>query len=847
MRKFLNPSDNGNHGQINWQGADEQRPRKSKLYNNSSLATAMAAIFGFVFVPSVAHAGINVPTDMTASPLCIAGKCASEFTAKMVMFEEFGLDEIPNSGSNTTTQLPPAVNCQSGPDGEALDEFLSEDLHPMPRRKVEKDDDDYSDLPESPTTLSNAWDAKLRGECASFVGLADTQRTYAEGRPGGEFFAHQRYGEFPPQKYFQSATTGSRINGGLRDDKQLHKYEKGEFGPGGLYYVDADNDQKGGTKGIEIKIHPDLPVQQPNSVWTFDGTLPPKLLMARVGESVLFRHYNALPIDVAANNGFGLHTITTHEHNGHNPAESDGYAHAFFYPGQYYDYLWPMVLAGYDAYPNDPKAGMPDNNGGMITVRGDSRETASTHWFHDHMLDFTAQNVYKGNAAMMNIYSAIDRGREPKDSDEANGVDSSNSGYACNYANPNSPNLCLPSGSELDWGNRDYDVNLLVADKAWDNAGQLKFNIFNFDGFLGDRMTVNWIYKPYMEVRARRYRFRILNGAVSRTMKIAIVNKDGATIPFHMIANDGNIMEHAIPFPNSQAPESLPEQTIAERYDIVVDFKGMAGQEIYFVNLMEHENGKGPSRKISLASVLNGTYKADGKDGDPAVGKFLKLYVKPYSGTDLSMDPVDYEEGKKKMIPLSRPTQTELKTAKHRTFQFDKNDLSDVQPWTIKTDGGVGYTADPHRVSAAPEIGKVEIWHFRSSTSWQHPVHVHFEEGQILYRDGKAPRIWEKYARKDIYRIGGPLPDTSKELDIAIRVRDFAGTYVEHCHNTQHEDHAMLLRWDAFQPGQMTPIPTPEPGWDGAFYSPSITLPSFISGDTSGKVRDFAIPKTLPK
>jgi hypothetical protein len=40
------------------------------------------------------------------------------------------------------------------------------------------------------------------------------------------------------------------------------------------------------------------------------------------------------------------------------------------------------------------------------TIRGDWRETMSTHWFHDHMLDFTAQNVYKGNAVMMNYYSA---------------------------------------------------------------------------------------------------------------------------------------------------------------------------------------------------------------------------------------------------------------------------------------------------------------------------------------------------------------------------------------------------------------------------------------------------------
>ena len=36
----------------------------------------------------------------------------------------------------------------------------------------------------------------------------------------------------------------------------------------------------------------------------------------------------------------------------------------------------------------------------------------STHWFHDHMFSFTSQNVYKGNAAMFNLYSGLDRGNE---------------------------------------------------------------------------------------------------------------------------------------------------------------------------------------------------------------------------------------------------------------------------------------------------------------------------------------------------------------------------------------------------------------------------------------------------
>jgi manganese oxidase len=109
------------------------------------------------------------------------------------------------------------------------------------------------------------------------------------------------------------------------------------------------------------------------------------------------------------------------------------------------------------------------------------------------MFSFTSQNVYKGNAAKCNIYSSLDRDNE---------------GLA------DKVNLQLPSGTGTDWGNLDYDVNLMLADKAWDSSGQLYMDIFDFDGFLGDVMTVNLAYRPYFEVEARKYRFRILNAAL---------------------------------------------------------------------------------------------------------------------------------------------------------------------------------------------------------------------------------------------------------------------------------------------------------------------------------------------
>ncbi|MDH3641444.1 MAG: multicopper oxidase domain-containing protein, partial [Gammaproteobacteria bacterium] len=648
----------------------------------------------------------------------------------------------------------------------------------------------------------------------------------AEGRPPGLGWSHQRWHEFKPRSYFQTATAPARANGGFRDARQNHRYRSGEFGPRGLYHnTTGEPGFEGTTTGIEVRFHPLMPEQRDNALWTFDGTFPPKLLNVRYGDPVLMRHYNALPIDVSANRGFGVHTLTTHEHNGHSPAESDGYTNAFFFPGQFYDYRWPIALAGHDTIntdAKDPRAGAPDGHGGIKQIPGDWRQTMSTHWFHDHMLDFTAQNVYKGSAVMMNYYSSLDRGNEALD----DGV-----------------NLRLPSGTGLDWGNRDYDVNLLVADKAWDDEGQLWFNPFNVTGFIGDVMTVNWLYKPYLDVRARQYRFRILNGSVSRYFKLAVVDEDGNAVPFYMIGNDGNIMEHTVYFENGE----LPTIGIAERYDIIVDFsKFEPGERLYLVNMLQHKNGQVTDRPIPLADIVSGAYAptmidddADGTpdrwQGDPTVGKIMEFRVHQYRRRDRSMNPADYVAGSKKMIPLDMPTEEELANALHRTFEFEKQP-TDETPWVVETDGGKGFGMDPRRLSAAPGKNEngIEVWRILNSGTWSHPIHIHFEEGIILRRDGKPPPEWEKWARKDVYRIG-PQADSGDMVEIALRFREFAGTYMEHCHNTQHEDHAMLLRWDVEHPGQVELMPAPIPSWDGVTYVDTRALPTFRTGDAIGE------------
>jgi FtsP/CotA-like multicopper oxidase with cupredoxin domain len=595
-----------------------------------------------------------------------------------------------------------------------------------------------------------------------------------EGRPPGPIWAHQSFNSMPPKVAIIATQEGAKTNF--------------SYNPG---VAPQFNSGIPSAAPIAPKFHPGLPSQSPTKMWTFNGTIPPKLAIGVYGEPILFRHYNKLPFDVTQNGGFGRHTISTHEHNGHHGAENDGFTGAFFFPGQFYDYHWPIVHAGFrtiNTGATDARCGAPDGSGGITKLPGDWHETMSTHWFHDHMFSFTSQNVYKGNAAMFNLYSSIDRGNE-----------AINDGV----------NLRLPSGRAKDYGNLEYDVNLMLADKAWDADGQLAMDIFDFDGFLGDRMTVNLTYKPYFEVERRKYRFRILNASVSRFFKIAL--SDGK--PMVQIANDGNLLPQPVPL------TELDEMGIAERYDIVIDFSRYSiGTRLAMVNLAEHDDGKGPHKDCTLSEALSG------KSSDPCVGKFLEFRV--------LRDPPVPDVSQVPPVLIPNPDLSLIPVSRERVFEFGSGalattsdpDSSAFGTWGVKTDGARMLPADYGRVSAAPKAGTREIWTLRNrGGGWDHPIHIHFEEGQILDRNGSASSVpAAERGRKDVYRL---RPDGS--VKITMQFRDWGGMFMEHCHNTVHEDNAMLLRWEINDGGApfLRPLPTPIPTPRGVtFRAPTEVL-----------------------
>jgi len=318
-------------------------------------------------------------------------------------------------------------------------------------------------------------------------------------------------------------------------------------------------------------------------------------------------------------------------------------------------------------------------------------------------------------------------------------------------------------------------------------------------------------------VERRKYRFRILNGAVSRFFKVAIADASGTAQPMIFIANDGNLM------PSPVVLTQLDEQGIAERYDIVFDFSHYnLGDKLWMVNLAEHRNGRKPNADLTLAQALSG------QSSDPCVGKFLEFRI--------VRDPATPDQSQVPAVLIPNPDLSQVPLSRQRTFLFGSgagqttNDpvTTFFGPWGIDTDNdssGV-LAADFGRISAAPKFGTREIWTLiNGGGGWDHPIHIHFEEGQILARDGSASNVpaWER-GRKDVYRLrpGGTVT-------LTMQFRDFGGMFMEHCHNTVHEDNAMLLRWEIDDGGApfLRPLPTPIPSPRGVtFEAPTDILPT---------------------
>src|SRR3984957_8402687 len=494
---------------------------------------------------------------------------------------------------------------------------------------------------------------------------------------------------------------------------------------------------------------PALPAQ---TIWGFDdgsGTRSPgPTYRAFYGTPQLTRNTNSLPPTTQANNtGFGMPQVTTHLHNAHNPSESDGNPCDFYPAGHFCDQYYPNVLAGFnsDHQPN-----------------GDINESLSTLWYHDHRVDFTSQNTYKGLLGFYCLFNQFDTGNEE-------------TGFR------------LPSFPQ-------FDIPLAFADKVYDSeSGELVFDLFNLDGILGDKFLVNGTIQPFFQVSPPRYPFRLLDTGPSRFYEFFLTGGVAAgsptTLPFYLIATDGNLIP---------APVQVTSVRVgpAERVDVIIDFSSFAGKTLYLENRLNQLNGQGPVAVDSQVAAQNSaTTECTGvlNTSQPAIkaaGAGNLVLQFRVSGTKVTDDSVD---------PATHPSFYQLPSTNVaprivRTFKFDRLNGQ----WSIN-----GQFMDCSQFRFAVQQNSSEQWLLTNLTGdWTHPVHIHLEEHQILSRNGTAPTVPTDLGRKDVTQL-----HPNERAMLFFRFRDWTGKYPIHCHNVVHEDHAMMALWHVVAQGDDILVP----------------------------------------
>ena len=505
-----------------------------------------------------------------------------------------------------------------------------------------------------------------------------------------------------------------RVNHQLFTFDAATKTYGGRFPPKKFYQLDM--------KEVQVKLHPSY---GPTTVWGFDGQVPGPNFHATYGEPLLVRIQNSLPSVKTAQN-FGIAEMTIHLHNGHTPTESDGNPVDFFNsvndpntlnPLGFKDQHYPNVHAGYTALNNNI---------------GDPAEALGSLWYHDHHIDFTAQNVYKGMFGCYNLFDDQDTG------DETTG-------------------LRLPSPP--------FDIPIFFNDFLFDQDFHLVFDLFDLDGILGDRFCANGAIQPFLDVSKRRYRFRLYNPGPSRWYEFALF--DGANFqPFWQISTDGNLLPQAVQVNSVRLG-------VAERVDIIVDFAKMNTSRLYLVNRLEQVNGRGPTGKILTPGTpivqINIGAPATDNSRDPSVGGPFLLRTLP--------DP-DFT------ALLARAAK-----AKTRTWEFKRGN----GVWEVN---GKVFNPDIVNASIDQESEEVWIIQnpgggWRHPIHMHFEEHRVLSRDGVLITPNTQINGTIDYARRDIV----PL-NTNNEVRVFMRFRDLKGRYVMHCHNVVHEDHAMMVRWD---------------------------------------------------
>ena len=268
----------------------------------------------------------------------------------------------------------------------------------------------------------------------------------------------------------------------------------------------------------------------------------------------------------------------------------------------------------------------------------------------------------------------------------------------------------------------------------------------------GDVIHVNGQPWPYLKVEPRKYRFRILDSAISRSFQLYFEKdtKTGTKLPFKVIASDAGLLSGPI-------SATQLEISMAERWEIVFDFSAYANSNVTMRN----------NRDVQADEDYNSTDK-------------VMKFVVGRTVTDTSNN----GEVPTSFNALTLPP---MKQTVDRTFKFERTNGE----WRVN---GVAFSDVKNRILAKPARGAVELWELQNdSGGWSHPVHIHLVDFQLLSRtNGKRPVLpYEAAGLKDVVLLG-----RNERVRVLARYAPWDGVYMFHCHNLIHEDHDMMAAFN---------------------------------------------------
>jgi FtsP/CotA-like multicopper oxidase with cupredoxin domain len=528
----------------------------------------------------------------------------------------------------------------------------------------------------------------------------------------------------------------------------------------------------------------------PSTIYGFNGTFPGPMIYNRYGSPSLVRFENHLdenPMSLdRCDFGAPDYTFLTHLHNAHTAPESDGNPHQrpeAYSPGQFVDNLYCNYAAG-----------------------NDDAEKQSFFWFHDHKMDHTGADVYKG---MVGLYPIYDPVRDPGNENDLR----------------NRNNLRLPGVPNPITGRVDYDIPLALYDCAFDDGltphkdfhngcgethpewwGNTFFRHFPNHGFVGDVMTVNGTAFPVMEVKRRKYRFRFLDASIARCYELMFMS----SVEGPVAATDPNPRKRQGQYrlPNGQQCMSLTEIATdggllpfamqrnsfqlwpAKRREFVLDFTRYMdgsptkkGDVIWMVNILQMVTGRKPNTATRIDDAT-GLPEID-PDFEPNFKCPIMKIVIGDDAPDASIMPTN-------LRPLPTINTKKISGLRQRTFELQRNGgFGGEVEWVIN---GLPFAVDSPLANTI-QRGVPEIWTIRNGGGgWVHPMHLHYEEHRIISRNGIPTPLDPKHpddnSKEDVIAL-----DPGEEVILYRNFRTFHGKYVAHCHNLAHEDHAMMFGW----------------------------------------------------